>query len=403
MNTIKFSIIAKAYDSYLYAGNLFLILTDGRIMYGSYARIIDTLKQRYPQYSNLIELAFRHNEYITSKAGKLFLSIGEVKTALRKLWYKAAKEMEFTLTLDDLNDIMHVMGEWQSIPLDMRMYAMRMFLGCRNGLYESTLRPNDRVINPDQLNRRFDAKVTCVNSKCGSILISAGNDGLFSAELPVNNYIEPTNVAEERVIANKSLRTGWFQYDVLNYESQTTFKYLKNQTVDVDRFARSIDGEHQERKRIRVFGVNELNMQQLLRRVGVAPESISLSFNSSSSGFFMLNDGRFINVNLTENNQADIYFSSRPKEIEIGSSKRKTFGRPLSGTIIPNGCVVEYMNNIILYQNGDIIPLENEAAMRVRSFMSSFRYKDIIAIAKQNEITYHSIDSFDLVFSKNIF
>ena len=61
------------------------------------------------------------------------------------------------------------------------------------------------------------------------------------------------------------------------------------------------------------------------------------------------------------------------------------------------------MNNVVLYQKGDAYVLEEEPAMRVRTFMSSFRYKDIVAITKKEEIAFHSVDTFDIVKSTNLF
>lgn len=405
MNTIKFTIEAKAYDSYIYAGNMYIILTEGHVLYGSYARIIDKLKEKYPHYSSLIELAFRHNEYISSRAGKVLLSIGEVKTEIRRLWSKASKDIELSLTLNDLVDILHVFTEWTSIPLDVKMYAMRMYLGCRKGLFEVPLNPDGKHINPGAIDKRFDAKVTCVTSKCGSVLVSADSDGLFSGDLPINDFTEKLVIEEDRVLAPKSLRTGWFKYDVLNYSKQSDFVYLQNETSALEKgqFHRSFDGEHQESKRIVAFGQQQIPMPQLLSRNGVNAEDIVLCFNSSTSGFFLLKDGRFLNVNLLSNGDEDIYFSSRPQEIVISQKKRNAYGRPLTGSILPYGCVVEYMNNVVLYQKGNAYVLEEEPAMRVRTFMSSFRYKDIVAITKKEEIAFHSVDTFDIVKSTNLF
>ena len=59
MNTIRFSIKVKALDCYIYAGKLFLILQDGRLVYCSYDNIIEYLKNKYPDLKSLITLAFQ--------------------------------------------------------------------------------------------------------------------------------------------------------------------------------------------------------------------------------------------------------------------------------------------------------------------------------------------------------
>ena len=78
-NTVEFKIKANLIDCYLYAGYLFLVMANGRITFVSYHRVLHRLKDRYPEFSGLIDLIFLHNEYSKTNAGKILLGIQEIK------------------------------------------------------------------------------------------------------------------------------------------------------------------------------------------------------------------------------------------------------------------------------------------------------------------------------------
>ena len=144
-HTVEFKIRANLVDCYLYAGYLFFIFAKGRITYVSYHRVIHMLKERFPHYSSLIDLIFLYNEYSKTFAGKKLLGVKEIKDETRKLWLRAAKEIDFTLDFADIEPYCKEMGEWTSMPLDIRMYAMRLFLGTKDGLFESRLNMEEKT------------------------------------------------------------------------------------------------------------------------------------------------------------------------------------------------------------------------------------------------------------------
>ncbi|MBK9638156.1 MAG: hypothetical protein IPO63_10195 [Bacteroidetes bacterium] len=142
MKTIKFSIKVKAIDSYIYGGHLFLILKDGRIAFTELSKVIRKLVDNYSNFENLIRLSFQRNDYLSNEQGLMILGVGELKNVLMKLWERATNEIEFSIDFD-LDDF-EIISEVPSMPvLDMRLYAMRMYLGCKEGLYEINLNPQD--------------------------------------------------------------------------------------------------------------------------------------------------------------------------------------------------------------------------------------------------------------------
>ena len=136
---LHFTIGVEAMDCYIYAGYLFMALQDGNLVYVPMSVILQRLCHRYGEYESLLRLAFSRNDYFSSAAGKLFLEIPEVYEALRKVWIKASEKMEFYLSWSDISYAVKTIDTFNSPVLDMRMYAMNLYLGCENGLYESSL------------------------------------------------------------------------------------------------------------------------------------------------------------------------------------------------------------------------------------------------------------------------
>ena len=135
MKTLKFTLEVDAIESYIYSGHLFLILLNGRIAYSPLSRIIYKLINEYPDFESLIKVSFQRNDYLNNRQAEVFFGIGEMKKSFIELWKKASEEMEFKIVIDE-NDYT-VIDEVPTMPvLDLKMYAMRLYIGSKEGLYE---------------------------------------------------------------------------------------------------------------------------------------------------------------------------------------------------------------------------------------------------------------------------
>jgi hypothetical protein len=393
MKTLRFSILVEAIDSYIYSGHLFLILKNGDIAFAPLSIIIRKLAQSYPSFENLIRLAFQRNDYLSNRQGLMILGVGDLKKAFVDLWERAADEMQFVIQFDP--EDYTIISQVPTMPvLDMRLYAMRMYLGCKEGLYEIELKSDDRYnLKPTKPEKRFDAKVTCLNAKSGEVIISCNNDGLFHGTfLNVNEKLEVNKIP----VAKKSIRTAWSSYDIINYEKQNDFEYLVNKTESAnEKPAYSKFDENRERQKISTFGVAKYDLSDLLERSDIRQNDINYCFNSSASGFFFMKDGRFVNINLNKEKKEDIYFTSRTRVLPNLQKKDQLATRPISTSIVPNGCVVEYFDKVVLYQNSQAKVIETTPSINVRSYMSSIRYRNLISVTKIKEVSIHSIFPFD--------
>lgn len=65
------------------------------------------------------------------------------------------------------------------------------------------------------------------------------------------------------------------------------------------------------------------------------------------------------------------------------------------GSVVPAGCVIEFFDSVSLFHSSKEIVLEKEPTFRVRSFMNSLRYRNLVAATKMNSITIHSLEPFE--------
>jgi hypothetical protein len=393
MRTLKFSITVDAIDSYIYSGHLFMILQNGNIAYAPLAKIMWRLTLNYPEFESLIRVSFQRNDYLTNRQGGIFFGIGEMKKSFVELWQRASEEMDFNIEFND--EDYKVIAEIPTMPvLDLKLYAMRLYIGSKKGLYEINLNSDDRYnLKPSKPDRRFDGKVTCLNAKSGEIIISSNSNGLFHGSFL--NESNKLKVIEESA-SKKSLRTGWSGYDVINYEEQNDFEYFANETESIDKKPKfSKFDEYTERKRITEFGASKFDLSFLLKRSKIKKENIKYCFNSSTSGFFFMNDGSFVNVNLTKPKDEEYYFTSRNHILPKLNNGKKQYLKPISTAIIPKGCVVEYFDKVVLYQNSKAKIIEVSPAINVRTYPTSIRYRNLISITKSKEIAIHSIFPFE--------
>lgn len=395
MKTIKLNFDIKALDCYLYGGNIYFVMQNGSVIYASYPKIISRLAKNYNESDfSFLKLAFLRNEFYYSKPSRTFLRVPGMKEVLKWNWERLS-ETEFTLTYEDIKDLLQPLCEWESLPLDMRIYGMRMFIGSRNGLYEI-------IVDGDKwkkkLERCFDSKVTCVNAKYGELVVSADTEGLYAASIDMEGGTK-TRVDEKKAIESRSLRTIWADTDLFNYYGKEEFSYISNdyQTVPQkkDRF-----WEHRETKRITRFAANKQSMESVIENSGLKKEDIGYSFNNSSNAYVFLKSGKLRVYTLKDKQYAE---KEGWGEIELPKKSRKgveedliDYGKVISAFSIPKGNVMEFFDKVLLLKDRHSYVIEEEPTIRTRSFMSSNRYQDILSVTKEETVTLHALDTLNV-------
>lgn len=392
MRTLRFSINVKAIDCYIYGGYLFLALEDGKFGYVPMSRIMHQLKGKYPEFQSLLRMAFERNDFFSNETGKTYLGIKEVMLTLIKLWEFASESIEFCLDFEDIENDFYLIDIVHSFPiLDIKMYAMTLFVGCKDGLFESRLNlGNDNYsIEPAKFRKKFDAKIVGLNAYCGSIVVSTGNDGMFFGPFDLNTGVN----MDEKPVDAVSYRTSWSSTDIVNYKSSSDFDYLVNKVEkfeDKPNFSKF--DERSERKRIVKLCEKKYDMNNLFQAGQLVLDDVIYAFNSSSSSFVLTKKG-FYNMNFVKTGD-DIHLSSKVNELSLFDKKRK-FEKPISASVIPAGCVIEFFDKVVVVRGNKVLDIESEPVYSVRSYMASFRYRNLVSITKQNSVSIHSLDPFE--------
>ncbi|WP_031532562.1 MULTISPECIES: hypothetical protein [unclassified Bacteroides] len=396
MKTIQLKISVKALDCYIYGGYIFFVMQDGRIVYGSYEKLINRAIKKIGGETELLKVAFRRNENYYSKQIKPFLKIPGVKDAIYRNWNQLMNE-DLRLEWEDFEDLMTTVCEYESFPIDFRIYGMRMFIGCRKGLYEVKLRPVGRKLNPAKIEKCFDSsKIISVNPKFGELVASADSDGLIAKSIDMDGD-STTFIHDRDVIMQRSLRTGWSDYDIFNYSDTADFSFYANECETVKNENVKY-WEKAESKRISNFGIRQHSMDSMLEMSRINKEDILYCFNGTTNAFLHLKNGKLVTVTLKGNRQGEIgeFTLSQYVKQATKDSTIKDFGRIVSGFTIPKGCVIEYFDKVILLRDSHAQVIEDGIAIKVRNFMSSNKYQDVLSITKDNEVILHAIDTLDL-------
>lgn len=387
MKTIHFSIDnLNAIDSYLYAGNLYVFFENGRIAYVSFTYLVRLLQDRYPAYRNLFDLLFLHNDYLKTSVGTLFLGINGVRDVILKEWNKAQKEVCFSISYKEIEKYFYDIGECKSLPLDVRLYAMRLFVGCEDGLYERFIVQDDRArVSPGRIDKVFDAKVVSVNAKYGIIAISADKEGLFSSQL---NESEHIIVTDRPSVQNVSLRTNWKDADILNYDAHSKFQYIHNSSGKTNKFTPNYHELRKggEYKRIDRFAIQIDEMDPLLRELDIDEDDVSYCFNSGTSAFIKLKDGNFFVTDFKQ--RVGLKYKKVIKE-------SKGCKKIMSYAIIPSGCVLRYYDKTVLYKNDRSYILHDGPSYGIRSYINSIQYQSLLSVNTEESIVIHSTESFN--------
>lgn len=394
MKTIKLNFDIKALDCYLYGGKIYFFLQNGCIMRAPFPRVVSRLASNYGEEDfSFLKLAFLRNEFYYSQQGKTFLKIPGMKQILEWNWEKLS-ETEFTLTYEDVEDLLEPLCEWVSIPLDVRIYGMRMYVGCRDGLYEINIDDG----RGKKLERCFDSKVTCVNAKYGELVVSADTEGLFATSIDMENGTR-TKIDENKSIEARSIRTLWADTNLFNYYGKEDFSYLLNEYQSIppkkDRY-----WEHRETKRITRFASGVQSMESVIEKSGLKKEDIGYCFNSSNNAYVFLKNGTLKIYALKDKQYTEIDGWGK---IELPKYSRKgnkdssiDYGKVISAFSIPKGSVMEFFDKVLLLKDGHSFIIEEEPVIRTRSFMSSNRYQDILSVTKEDIITLHALDTLNV-------
>ncbi len=380
-------------DAYIYVGHIFAVFDDGTLRALPLTKIFNKLIDAYPELTSILKLALLRNDWLLNSQAMTYFHSSQVLSEIRELWQKATLK-DITL-LNQPND-WQVMWHVPSLPIyDLRFYAMRAYLGHRNGIHEGIIQVNENEIKPlNGLTKIFDSRTIGISARSGELMFSADDEGLFHGSL----WDDKTKVSEIS-FAKKSLRTGWRGFDVLNYKKNSYFEYIENETEKMAQrpyFYSSID-ESPEKVRISRMAVKNYSMDVILREQGFAIDDIQFCFNNSKSCFFFLQSGHIIAKNWAHKSEKEAQLSSKYYELS-----QEDLGRPCSAVSFAYGIIIEYFDKVVFLHHNQSSIIETEPVISIRTFPSSIRFRRLICMTREDGLALHTIFPTDDEISSEI-
>ncbi|MCC3159910.1 hypothetical protein LJ737_21900, partial [Hymenobacter sp. 15J16-1T3B] len=169
MKPLTLQIDNKFVDGYIYLGRLFLINREGDVC----SVLMDDLIKPFSnsEYYNLLKLAFLRNDWLLNEQSKTTINLNGIKSKFDAFWKKASNN-EFTIRIDN-NTKRHF--QIPDAPVfDIKAHGMHLYMGNRNGLYESLIIPDkDEFKSIHRPRKVFDARTNFISAKAGEVMISS--------------------------------------------------------------------------------------------------------------------------------------------------------------------------------------------------------------------------------------
>jgi len=381
-------------DSYIYSGYLIIVTTDGIIKVLPLTKLFYSLYNSYNNYKTIFELALLRNDWLDNLQACCYFHSSTILNELELLWNSAYENIfECELQDDDWKSIL----ELDEMPIyDIKAYGLKLYLASKKSLLEIPIDIN-KHFNIKQLGKPhkvFDERIIFINAFSGEFTLSAGNNGLFHGSI----WNEDSSIIVNEIkVLEKSFRTMWSGYDVINYESQSKFNYIRNEVIKTDRrlYKYSNIDEIPYKKRISKFFVEQIGMAQFIDNEELPINEISYCFNTGHSLFYVMNNGKYFWSNISKSDKDNIHQSriihELPQYEEFVKNNEILNFTPISASSIINGTVLELYDKTLLYHNSFVHIINDKPSISVRTFPSSKRFKRLICIVDEEGISLISV------------
>ncbi len=362
-------------DAYLYMSRLLILREDQTILIKDLDALIRDLSQKLEAPLALPTLLFSRNDWL---AGEQFQAYARdphfVKALEAELGAFPQPFCELSVEKSQPQDI----GIHATVVLDWEVYNSRLYVGSDLGLHHLDIDWLDHDGPLSSPEKRLDARCQGISVKYGSVNASCGNDGLFTSfdEFGRVGYLENGHL---RHLAERSLKTAWTLYDLVNYSAPTHPALLRFERESVGT-GQLRGGRVVEREQAVLTGLASIRDDLADSLMALAEHAIDESvlsvFNSGSRFFAISEEGTIMILALDTRN------SSTWKRLQTTRTVPGV-GRILDAKPSALGLVVETMNSVQLFTDDAWLPLLDSPALSVRTFPRSRRYRNLVSVVTE--------------------
>lgn len=376
MKTASIFIPGSFEDAYLYMGRLVAVTERQSLRFYNIYRLITALEDTQPAAIPLLTWVFLRNDWLASEQFKSLMRNADLARVFWSLFGRlptplTCKGADASLELEE------DLGLNAKVVLDMRLYNRRIYLGADNGLFHRDYDWAEEVVEPvGGITKRLDTRCINMSARFGALNASCGDDGLFTS-LDDFRWTPQNRHPDLKKLADKSLRTAWLEYDLVNYSSYSEPALFRGQREDAP------EGVYGEKKILVTLGDEVLPLTsfygELHEEFHVSPEIIQYSFNSNNVLFVQTIYGHLYTIGIKR---------SRQDSLEVRFTRDYDYqgGRILGTQFSRYGTIIEADNGVTLFAQGNWIQLFDGEVLSVRAFAGSKRYQNIVCLVKEDGI-----------------
>ncbi len=383
MRTLSLFLPGNYEDAYIYMGRLLILTAERSLRFYNFDQIIEGIEEQLPQAKPALTYLFIRNDWMASAQFKALLGNHRVIKAFLATVQQASKDPY--LEIEENPKYLQLELEL-SIParvlLDITVYNRRLYFGADTGLYHLDMvmeSGSTQVL--DKPVRRHDVRSLATSAGYGSINVSCGDEGLYSA-FDEFGWLTKDKQRSFRRITEKSLRTAWSGQDLINYSTATTPILLSGIHERINR-EESRGIFEAERTVLTEIGKEKKSLDFLFEEVFTAKkdklESVQYIYNSRNT-FFIYANGEFITLGV----------GKREQEMNIRYSRsyktNKSNDRILSIHPTGVGLIIETDDQVQLFSGGEFHPIIKSEVLSIRTFLRSKRYKNVVTITGEDGI-----------------
>lgn len=309
----------------------------------------------------------------------------------RQKYAQLSEAQEFRTTVDQLSGnsdtirldldsaasqpTVHDTGVTAEIVLDMNIYNRRIYLATNRGLFHLDVDWEPRGARPvGNLTKRFDAHCLSTTAKYATVSVSCGDEGLFAAPDDFSWYSDE-GTKRLQGLAAKSLRSSWFNRNLVNYGSYRTLSGLFKGEV------KQIQAENLKRYVVTEFDEQDQvtkRLVEILEERGVNLNDIGFISNSNGHFFVQTYEEHLYIIRVAQHRQTGhLSVSIAEGEHELRAQ------RVLSVHSLQSALVVETDSDLLLLTDGNLSTLVDSEVISVKTFPTSRHYENVVAVVTE--------------------
>lgn len=375
MKIVKLFLPGKFEDAFVYMGRLLILTEDRALQIYSLDEIVQYLEEKIPAALPVPTLMFSRNDWLVSSLfGSLVKNRGTFEAILAT--FDSFPEPYFVLDEPRLILKEEQLRVSANVILDINIYNGRLYMGADTGFYHIDIQwdQSDTIV-AEKVEKRHDARCLNTSAKSGAVNASCGDAGLFTAIDDFQWFYRNKRHAEMTRLADKSLKTAWFNFDLMNYPTHITPFLLRSERRNIS----AQSGFDREPQVLTELGKNRVYLDDLFGmmqdKYDFQPEMVQFTYNTNNVLFIHTTTGNFYS--------AGMYLRDNVLNVRFTKTYKGANSRILSAHPCRVGTVIETDDRVWLFAHGKWILLFDTAVLSVRTFTRSRRFQNLVALTSE--------------------